>query len=184
MNSGEQIHKDGKPASGFLASLPGLIPLTVVMFAWLILDICSKQWAQKALGEGGSRELISGWLSLAYVRNYAGAWGFLSFMEETWRSILLTSMSVVSILIVCVLIFSSAQEEVKARFGLASLLGGALGNLHDRIRWGYVVDFIDWQKGVDWPVFNVADIAITIGIVLLAWDILGEKRNRKANEEA
>lgn len=53
-------------------------------------------------------------------------------------------------------------------FGFASLLGGALGNLHDRLRWGYVVDFIDWHKGVEWPIFNVADIAITLGMFFLA----------------
>lgn len=175
MNCSEQNINQSE--SGSFTKISGLLPFLVVMSAWLILDVWSKQWAQSVLAQGSSKDLIRGWLSLAYVRNYAGAWGFLSFMAETSRSILLTSMSVVSIVIVCILFFSSAREDVKARLGLASLLGGALGNLQDRIRWGYVVDFIDWQKGVDWPVFNIADIAITVGIFLLAWDILGEKQS-------
>ncbi len=108
------------------------------------------------------------WVSLTYVTNTGMAFGLFPNLD-----VFLIFVAVVAVTII--LVYSrhlpSDQHLVKLSLGLQ--LGGALGNLIDRLRYGYVIDFIDFKV---WPVFNLADSAITIGIALLIYHLLREER--------
>ena len=81
-------------------------------------------------------------------------------------------VSVLAIAVVLYLFARDAYRSLASRLLLGCILGGALGNLIDRVRWGYVVDFIEVGAGrYHWPVFNVADSAVTLGVLLLAWNL-------------
>jgi signal peptidase II len=112
------------------------------------------------------REEITGFLNLVLVYNKGAA--FSLFAEGTgWQTPLLVVFALVAAAIVTYLILKSPQKRLLC-LGLTLILGGALGNLIDRLRFGQVVDFLDFHAlGWHWPAFNVADSGITVGAVLL-----------------
>lgn len=138
-----------------------------VAVAVLVADQLSKWAVVRSLGLNGRFPLLDGYLSLTYVRNRGAAFGLLADVPSPLLRWGLVTVSLVALL----LIWSYAREGnhqgwVGAAFG--AILGGAAGNLVDRLRLGYVVDFMDvhW-RGYHWPAFNVADAAITIGAISL-----------------
>jgi signal peptidase II len=142
----------------------GLVIATTV-FA---VDQASKEWASVYLRE----ESILIWpnfFDLTLVHNLGAAFGMFRTLPEVWRLGLLAGVAVVASGALLWLLRQSVQW--RETIGYALLLGGALGNLTDRIRWGWVVDFlhVHWYD-LSWPVFNVADSAITVGITLLLWE--------------
>ncbi len=146
-----------------------LVPLYGAALAVLILDQVSKAWVLTILGtrEGAERHVLGDLVYLRLVHNTGAAFGMLP------NASLLFGVAAVAV-IVGILMYSrrlaGAARIVRVALGLE--LGGALGNLVDRVRYGYVVDFIDVRV---WPyVFNVSDSAITIGVVLLLYHILSE----------
>jgi signal peptidase II len=114
----------------------------------------------------GERLELASFLNLVLVYNKGAAFSFLSDAAG-WQTPLLVLFALAAAGIVTVLIVKKPQEKLLCA-GLALILGGALGNLIDRLRFGQVVDFIDFHlRGYHWPAFNVADSAITIGAALL-----------------
>ena len=114
----------------------------------------------------GERLELASFLNLVLVYNKGAAFSFLSDAAG-WQTPLLVLFALAAAGIVTVLIVKKPQEKLLC-VGLALILGGALGNLIDRLRFGQVVDFIDFHlRGYHWPAFNVADSAITIGAALL-----------------
>ena len=119
--------------------------------------------ARFALGE---RLEIAPFLNLVLVYNKGAAFSLLSDAAG-WQTPLLAAFAVGAAVIVSILILRRPNEKLLCA-GLALILGGALGNLIDRVRYGQVVDFVDFHaRGYHWPAFNLADSAITIGAVLL-----------------
>jgi signal peptidase II len=119
--------------------------------------------ARFALGE---RLELAPFLNLVFVYNPGAAFSFLS-EAGGWQRPLLVAFALGAAAIVSVLIVRRPQERLLCT-GLALILGGALGNVIDRLRFGQVVDFLDFHAaGWHWPAFNVADSAITVGAVLL-----------------
>ena len=116
--------------------------------------------------------IVPGFLDLVSVYNRGVAFGMFNNGQCIFRSTLLTVLSVaVFIILFFVYLFSKDMTRL-SMVALSMIMGGAVGNVIDRIRLGYVVDFIDvFVKNTHWPAFNVADSAITIGAVLLAIDI-------------
>jgi len=112
------------------------------------------------------REEITGFFNLVLVFNKGAA--FSMFADAPgWQTPLLVTFALVAAVIVSVLIFRNLQKRLLC-LGLALILGGAIGNLIDRVRYGHVVDFLDFHAmGAHWPAFNVADSGITVGAVLL-----------------
>src|SRR5262249_50045245 len=96
-------------------------------------------------------------------------------------SLLLTAISVFAIGGILFYYFSASAQSFITRLALAMILGGALGNLMDRLRLGYVVDFIDWHWDnlYHWPAFNIADSSISVAVVLLLLEMLWESRRAK-----
>ena len=115
--------------------------------------------------------LISGLLSLQHVRNSGAVFGFLSGAQIPGKPYLFALMSAIALGALTYYARTIPREERLPRFALSLVIGGAIGNLIDRIRFGYVVDFVKmyWETHV-WPNYNVADSAISIGLVLLVID--------------
>lgn len=128
----------------------------------LLLDQFVKSVIQQKMQEGLSIPVLPGIFHITYILNPGAAFGL--FEEQQWLFILVAVLLVIG---VAVLFRQLLQQPPVMRLGAALLLGGALGNLIDRIRLGKVVDFLDFRI---WPIFNVADIAICIGVgfILLA----------------
>ncbi|UCH84950.1 MAG: signal peptidase II [Candidatus Latescibacterota bacterium] len=133
-----------------------LLPALIVV----ILDQVSKQFLW---GLGNNFDLIDGFLRITLVRNSGAAFGML----QGGRVFLIISSVVASIFII-ILAQRIPKEELLKRVFLGMILGGAIGNLIDRIYPGHVIDFIDMGIGVHrWPVYNLADTAVTVGGILL-----------------
>ena len=135
-------------------------------------DQASKSWAVRTLPLFEPRELLPGFLGFVHVRNTGVAFSLLSNLDPGWVHPLLILATLLAMAAVVAYIWHLPGKGV-APFGLGLILGGAIGNLIDRWRLGYVVDFIDlYWRTHHWPTFNVADIGITVGVALLVTDML------------
>ena len=137
----------------------------------LFLDQLSKIWIRARLPEGARLPLLPSWIHLEHVQNHGAAWGVLA--GRKWLLIAFT-------VAVTAMVLGSAREVAArgkaASLGFGLILGGALGNLIDRAAFGYVTDFFDLDTPVRWlqtfPVFNVADSALTCGVILMLLSLL------------
>jgi signal peptidase II len=145
-----------------------------VSLAVLFLDQWSKGLVTRTMEVHQSKTIISDVVDLTYVRNTGAAFGLFASVDSSVKAILLNSIAVIVFLIVSAYALRSSHKSVRLQVGLALILGGAVGNLLDRVRFGYVVDFLDFSvSGHHWPAFNVADSAICVGVGLLFLDMLG-----------
>ena len=119
--------------------------------------------------------LIDDFFSLTYVRNYGA--GFSILQNET---VFLSVLSIVAVLVLAYLLIKAKKSDTVSIISYILIISGALGNLIDRIRLGYVVDFLDFKIfGYDYPVFNIADSFITIGCFILMITVILESKNAK-----
>lgn len=135
----------------------------------LFLDQSTKLWVDAAMRLHETIQLAP-FFRLTYVRNQGAAFSFLSEAGgwQRWFFILLSIGASVMIGIWLSRLGSAERWQAAA---LALILGGALGNLIDRVAYGYVIDFLDFFYGNwHWPAFNIADSAITVGVILLLWE--------------
>ncbi len=139
--------------------------------AIVLLDQVTKIWIDRSRPHF---EIIPGFFNLGYVENRGAAFGILQ-----GRQFLLTSVSVIAMGVLVFLLFYEEPHKKGLLFGLSLILGGTCGNLIDRVRLGYVIDFIEFHiKQYYWPSFNVADSAISIGVGILIIVMLWEERSR------
>jgi signal peptidase II len=127
-------------------------------------DQATKQWLASALGPGASQFRTSfgaPWLALEYSENRGAAFGMLPGAAP-----FLTLAAIAIVVALLVQYLKEPRPAMLQTIAVAAIIGGAIGNLVDRIRLGYVVDFISIGP---WPNFNVADSAITLGVILLVW---------------
>ncbi|HEY7039913.1 MAG TPA: signal peptidase II [Methylomirabilota bacterium] len=141
--------------------------------AVLILDQVTKYWALQRLPPGLPRPVLDSFFSLTLVMNPGLAFGMLSGMPAGWRWVVaLLSIGALAILAMVGLRMLPGGGRLTP-LALGMIFGGAVGNLIDRARFGAVVDFLDFYwRGYHWPAFNVADSAITVGVALLAFQML------------
>jgi signal peptidase II len=134
----------------------------------LVLDQVTKGWVHKSLVLHQSIEILPNFAHLTYIRNTGAAFGFFAGAQSGWRMVFFISISLIAIGAILVLLKNLPPNRKGQIASLSLVLGGALGNLIDRIRLGEVIDFIDlhWTH-YHWPAFNIADSAITIGVLLL-----------------
>jgi signal peptidase II len=149
------------------------LPYLLVMFAVVLLDQAAKAVVVRTLALHEYVPLVDGLLSLSHVRNRGAAFGLLSDWDVPYQAVLLSALSVFALLAIALYFLRLPAAARLPRLALALVLGGAVGNLIDRVRLGYVVDFVHayWRQH-QWPDFNVADSAITVGVTLLVLDIL------------
>jgi len=135
----------------------------------LLADLGSKAWALRALAHA-PHEAIPGRLSFVLAHNQSGAMGFLRQLGPEPRRALLVAVSMLAAVAITTFAARTRPEERALRTALALILGGALGNVIDRVLRGAVVDFIDivYAPGRHWHTFNVADVAIVVGAIVLA----------------
>lgn len=146
----------------------------------LVLDQITKLAILRAFTLGGSLELTS-FFNLVLVYNRGAAFSFLANADGWQKWFFLALALGISAWIVAML--KKHAGETLLSLALALVLGGALGNVIDRVLYGAVVDFLDFHvAGWHWPAFNVADSAITVGAVLLAWEQLFTARAKNAKE--
>lgn len=113
-----------------------------------------------------------GYFDFHYVENPGAAWGLMHNVKESIRGPFFLMVSIIASLMILYYYFSSPAYFKLRQWALALIMGGALGNFFDRTRMQYVIDFISWhyQDVYHWPTFNIADSAISIGVVLLLID--------------
>ena len=146
-----------------------------ITLAWVGLALAialSDQGTKSLLGAlipPGEFRPITGFFNLVHVFNRGAAFSLLADAPG-WQSPLFAAIALVASVVIVVLLFRNAAERLFCA-GLALILGGALGNLWDRITLGHVVDFLDFHVlGYHWPAFNLADSAITLGAALVILD--------------
>ena len=144
-----------------------------LMSAVVVLDQLTKALVVRSLGLHDYVPLVDGLLSLSHVRNHGAAFGLLSDWNLPYQSLLLSALSLTALGAITAYFLRLPASARLPRVALALVLGGAAGNVIDRLRLGYVVDFVHvyWRE-YQWPDFNVADSAISIGVALLVIDIL------------
>lgn len=122
--------------------------------------------------------LAAGWLNLTHVQNTGAAFGLLDGADFPFKRVVLAVVPALALVAIAVYAATLAVPQRLARVALALILGGAVGNLIGRLRDGYVVDFVDvyWREYHFWA-FNVADSAITIGVILMMLDMLWQRRH-------
>lgn len=139
--------------------------------AIFILDRITKYMAVDHLAEGRSLKVVPNIFHLTLVRNPGAAFGLLR-----GATTLFIALSVLIAVFIVIYAFRRKTDDAMMSTALGLILGGAGGNLLDRIRLGYVIDFLDFRI---WPVFNVADSAITIGAMILVLRILFQKHKAR-----
>ncbi len=212
-SQGETLHASAPPveptvtpahATASAAPVPGpSVPppsfrfFGIVAAVSLVADVATKAWAELTLNARAFEpiEVIENHVNIILAYNRGGAWGLLQNESEMIRKPFFLGVSVAAILFIVSLYGRLTPAQRALRWGLPLVLGGALGNLSDRITRSQVIDFVDyradwvmsmnelirryvagWTLTDHWPTFNVADIAICVGVGLMAIDMFSSRR--------
>lgn len=153
-------------------------PVIVATASLVAVDQVTKAIVLRQMALHDSVTVIPGLLNFTYVQNTGAAFGMLNNVDFPGKTLVLTGMALAALAALTVYALRFAGETWLARTGIMTILGGAIGNLIDRTRLGFVVDFIDvhWRGWHFWA-FNVADAAITIGAIALLLDVIVEARH-------
>ena len=136
-------------------------------------DRLSKFFVTENLALGQPVPVLGELLQFRYVENPGAAWGFLSGAAGWFRTPFFLLVSVAAMVFIIGYFKKTTPGQWLLRLALALVFGGAVGNFIDRIRLGYVIDFIDWHwyEGPTWPTFNIADSAISVGVAIMLLDM-------------
>jgi signal peptidase II len=144
-----------------------LILLTVLSLV-IAADQATKHFAIAGLKDKPPVEVVKGFFELRYAENPGAAWSFMAQANESFRIPFLIAVTLAAVGFMLYFFHKLGPRATTMMFSLSLIMGGAIGNLIDRVRHKNVVDFIRWYyKQYSWPTFNVADIAIFIGVALL-----------------
>lgn len=153
--------------------------LTVIIVS--LLDQLTKAFIHATMSLHSSWVVIDGFLSITYVRNPGAAFGFLAQASPLFRSIFFVLVTLLAIGMILYYLVKSRTEQPSLVFALSLILSGALGNLIDRLRFGEVIDFIDVYWGSHhWPAFNVADAAISVGAMIMIWEMVKHRKEESS----
>jgi signal peptidase II len=156
----------------------------VVIFASLFIVIADQitKWVIRANLSLLERVPVLPFLDITHIRNKGAAFGIFNDLPEDVRTPLFVLVLVLAVIVIFVFLSKTDSRDRILIYSLSLILGGAIGNSIDRFRLGYVTDFIDFHWFGDpryhWPPFNVADSAITIGVILILCDAFFLKRGR------
>lgn len=149
-------------SSGRLALMSGVISCIALLDQW------SKAWIVQHFERGEVLPIIPNFFNLILTYNRGAAFGMFSNLPEGTRQIVLGVTSFVALVLVLYFLFKDYKGLLPAQIALSLVLGGAIGNLIDRVVLGEVVDFLDFYIGVyHWPAFNIADSSIFVGVFIL-----------------
>jgi signal peptidase II len=147
----------------------------------IVLDRWSKHLAAQRIRLYSHVQVIPGFFRLTHTENSGAAFSLFADSPAPWKTAMLVGFSAIALLVVAFLLWKNNPDHVATGVGLSLIMGGALGNLWDRVARGRVVDFLlVYIKQYQWPVFNFADSAIVVGAGLLVLEILfHEARQRE-----
>lgn len=153
-----------------------------VMVLVVVFDQITKALVRNSLSLGESRSLIPGMVDLTHVQNTGAAFGLLNGVDFPYKPVVMLVIAALALIAIAMYGSQLGFHDRVARLGLALILGGAFGNLLDRIIHGHVVDFVDvfWGDVHFWA-FNVADAAISIGAILVLLDMVGIGRRHASH---
>jgi len=138
-----------------------------------VADQVTKALVEASIPEHTTVPVFPHFLNLIHTKNAGAAFGLFSDSPSVWKTVLLTVVSSLLLVMVIGVMWRNQQLRWETGVGLALILGGALSNLFDRIRYGRVVDFVDvYFRGYHWPTFNLADSTIVVGAGLLVFQLL------------
>ena len=162
-------------------NLRSRFPYIILSVFVLFLDRISKSSIVSAYDLGQPAPVIDGLFNITYVQNTGVAFGILDPFSSSLKVFFLCLVAGIAAVVVIVYSLRNDPRNKLLQGALALVLAGALGNLYDRIRFGYVIDFLEFHaRGYYWPSFNVADTSITIGVMLLAWEIFRNEAPSRA----
>ncbi len=157
-----------------LASVTGLV---------IFFDQLTKLQIMQTMRLHESIPIVPNLFSLTYIRNPGAAFGLLAGSSNAFRMVFFGLTSIFALVLLCTILFRMPERDWMGRLSVAGILGGAVGNLIDRLRYGEVIDFLDvYVDTYHWPAFNVADSAITVGVIVLIIHFAFEKKDPTAPE--
>ena len=150
--------------------------LVIVAGLIVLADQISKALILKHLPLHNSIPVIAGFFDLTHIQNPGGAFGLMADMSEAVRKFVFLFISSLAVGLIFYLYNKTPRTHSFLGTAFALIFGGAIGNMIDRVRFGIVVDFLDVYVGdLHWPAFNIADSAITVGILIFAFHLLFKK---------
>jgi signal peptidase II len=148
----------------------------VIAIAAILLDRVTKVIIEMTLPSNDAITVIPGFFQITHVHNRGAAFGLFAESTSEWRTAMLVGFSTIALGVVAYLLWKSDHTLPSTAIGLSMILGGAIGNLWDRITRGQVTDFLHFYIGSHiWPDFNVADSCIVVGAMLLMFEIVFAK---------
>jgi len=161
--------RDAAPRFVFVG-WPGLLMAAAIV----AVDQVSKAWLRSSLLLHDDVVVVPGLLNLTHVRNTGAAFGLLNSVQFPFKAQIIAVIATMALVGIAAYAARLAPGQRLARLGLALILGGAVGNLIDRVTVGYVLDFVDvYWRSVHFWAFNVADSAITVGVAVMILDMVG-----------
>lgn len=156
----------GRGVTGFVPSRYSL--LAVVSLTIVALDQGTKAYIMHTMRLHESIPIIPGYFNFTYIRNPGAAFGILASSSSAFRLVFFVLTSVFALGLLGTIFYRLHPQDWWGQLTVSSILGGAIGNLLDRLRYGEVIDFLDFYvEGYHWPAFNIADSAISVGVVSL-----------------
>jgi signal peptidase II len=144
------------------------------------LDQMTKLYVHTQFQLHESVDVIPNFFHITYVRNFGAAFGFLSQTSPVFRELFFLMIPPLACLIILMILRNTKNEDTRQIVALSSVFAGAIGNYLDRLQFRYVIDFVDFQYGqLSWPAFNVADMAIVLGVLTLVYFMVREKEEAK-----
>jgi len=154
--------------------------LALISVSTVVLDQASKVQIMHTMRLHESIPVVPEFFSLTYIRNPGAAFGLLASSGQAFRLIFFGLTSVLALGLLGMIFFRLRQDDWVGQLSIAGILGGALGNLLDRVRFGEVIDFLNFYvNGYHWPAFNVADAAISVGVFFLILHFALDKKEEE-----
>ncbi len=143
----------------------------------IALDLITKALVSGSMSEGQTIPIIQDVLHISYHKNTGAAWSILE-----GKIAFFIVLTIISVIVLCVVLFMNRKGHLLLRLPLSLILGGAIGNFIDRVAFGYVRDMIDFRL-INFPIFNVADMALTIGVAILCVYVIFIYKEPKKEEK-
>ncbi len=158
--------------------------LSLVTGAVVLVDQLTKLEVMQAMQLHQSVPVIRDLFNLTYIRNPGAAFGLLAGSSTAFRAVFFGLTSLFALGLLGTILMRLPESDWVGQYSIAGILGGAIGNLLDRVRYGEVIDFLDFYvKNYHWPAFNVADAAISVGVFFLILHFTFEKKHPPAAPE-
>ena len=142
--------------------------LALLSITIIVADQVTKYWIVQSMRLHESIPIIPNLFSLTYIRNPGAAFGLLAGSSNAFRMIFFGLTSLFALALLGTILYRLPEKDWVGQVSIVGILGGAIGNLIDRLRFGEVIDFLDvYVESYHWPAFNVADSAITVGVLCL-----------------